>query len=126
MLLRIRSLGHDEPYNELTDAEMSHLMPEYIASQISGQAKRKEERQIEQRQSAIEDCDSKTSNALAARDGKLWLLDHGVDLDNVIYYTHTRKFAFGWRNPLAPEVRSALLDILSEFPFEYEFSEPKY
>ena len=50
-----------------------------------------------------------------------WLLDNGfTDLDNVIYYNHTKTFCFGWRNSLSDKEKSKLLDILCEFPFEYE------
>ena len=50
-----------------------------------------------------------------------WLLDNGFDdLDNVIYYQHKKTFCFGWRTSINKEDRSKLLDILCEFPFEYE------
>jgi hypothetical protein len=48
-------------------------------------------------------------------------MDHGYrDIDNVIYYTHTGKFGFGWRTPLDAAEVSALLDIITEFPYLYE------
>lgn len=52
----------------------------------------------------------------------IWLLDHGLPLDNVIYYSHTDKFGFGWRSPVSPEVKSKILDLMSEFPFNYEIT----
>ena len=42
------------------------------------------------------------------------------DLDNVIYYTHTKRFCFGWRNPLGERTKSFLCSILEEFPFDYD------
>jgi hypothetical protein len=73
----------------------------------------------------LEKYQKQTTNATNERDGMLWLWEHNVPLDNVIYYSHTGRFAFGWRSPLAPEVRSRLLEILSEFPGEYDFAEPR-
>jgi hypothetical protein len=51
-----------------------------------------------------------------------WLLDNDLFiLDNVIYYSHTGVFCFGWRDPIDADTKSLLLDKLSEFPFDYEF-----
>ena len=52
-----------------------------------------------------------------------WLLDHDINiLDNVIYYNHTKRFKFGWRTPLTNDEKSKFLDILVEFPFDYDLS----
>jgi hypothetical protein len=40
--------------------------------------------------------------------GKLWMLDHGVDPDNVIYYASSDTFCVGWRTPLEPEEADAV------------------
>lgn len=53
-------------------------------------------------------------------EGKIWLIERGLPIDNAIYYTHTGRWCFGWRQELTPEDRSALLDVLSEFPYEYD------
>lgn len=42
------------------------------------------------------------------------------DLDNVIYYAHTKRFCFGWRKPLEEKTKSLLSTILEEFPFDYD------
>ena len=50
-----------------------------------------------------------------------WLLDNGLNiLNNVIYYTHTKRFCFGWLNPVDETTKSKLLDTLCEFPFDYD------
>lgn len=50
-----------------------------------------------------------------------WLLDNGfADLDNVIFYGHTQRFCFGWQRKLSDAEKSALLDALCEFPFDYD------
>jgi hypothetical protein len=35
--------------------------------------------------------------------GKIWLLNHGQDLSNWIYYAHTETFTCGWYRPVSPE-----------------------
>ena len=54
----------------------------------------------------------------------LWLLDHGVSVENVIFYDHTGRFCFGWKDRgVSPAVASALRDVLCEFPFDYDIQE---
>mgnify|MGYP000721086373 CR=1 FL=1 len=65
-------------------------------------------------------ADPNAAKAKAEHDGMIWLMDHGISIDNVIYYNHTGKFSFGWRTPLAKDVVSRILDVISEFPFAYE------
>lgn len=52
--------------------------------------------------------------------GRLWWLERGIDDENLIYYNHTGVFCFGWREKVSSEFASRLLDLASEFPFEYE------
>lgn len=52
--------------------------------------------------------------------GKLWAFDHGLNIDNLIYYKHRDIFTFGWRNLVTDAEKSAILDVISEFPYEYE------
>jgi len=50
----------------------------------------------------------------------LWLLDHGILTDNAIWYSHRDIVCFGWREKVSPEGVSAILDVISEYPYEYE------
>lgn len=54
---------------------------------------------------------------------KKWLIDNNVYTDNVIYYSHLKKFSFGWRGTLDSQYKSRLLDVLSKFPYDYEIKE---
>ena len=72
------------------------------------------------RQGLIDDAAKKSQQRQAELDGKLWLMDHGLDIENVIYYSHRDIFTFGWRELLTFEEQSAIRDVISEFPFEYE------
>ena len=69
------------------------------------------------RQDAI---DAKTKLA-----GLEWLVDHGFyAIDKVIFYPHRQIFTFGWQdsNRLTSAEKSLILEIASEFPFDYEIT----
>ena len=119
-LLRMLPIDCKEPRAPLTKAESDHLMPLYTHAQIHGNTERDKKRIADRRSRIIKDAETDIRNATIERDGMLWLIDHGITTDNVIYYKHTGKFSFGWSKPLESDVKSALLDVISEFPFEYE------
>jgi hypothetical protein len=49
-----------------------------------------------------------------------WLIEHNISLDNVIYYNHTGRFCFGWRNKISEKEVPELSQKLIDFPFEYD------
>lgn len=119
-LLRLLPLVGLQQRDKLTEGERAALMPAYIDRQTTGSDSRAKARRDNQRASVLAEYEKDARNATAERDGKLWLWDRGFDLENVIYYSHTGKFCFGWRSPLSDSVVSKLLDVISEFPFPYE------
>lgn len=100
----------------LTDAERALLLPLYTAQQTKGN----DARAVARAKRVREQNASKFATAKLEHDGTLWLLDHGVNTENCIFYSHRRVFTFGWRAPVSAAIRSQLLDILVEFPYEYE------
>jgi hypothetical protein len=53
-----------------------------------------------------------------------WFIKNGIKeeyIDNCIYYSHTGRFCFGWRNPLTEKEKSELQGLLCEFNFDYDF-----
>lgn len=116
-LLRLLPVIEPEPAREpLTQADHDVLMPFYVERQAMLAARMRSK----QRTDVLEKFEKETAAALAERDGMIWLLDRNLGTDNVIYYSHTGKFCFGWRSPLAPEVASRMLVLLADFPFAYE------
>lgn len=117
--------GKREP---LTEAEAATLLPRYQEAQTVGRSARdkaaiaRKRRHILER---VEDAKAKVKHAEIERDGALWALEHlGIRFaDNLIYYSHTGRFCFGWQKALSAEDRSALLDKVSEFPFDYDIGE---
>lgn len=119
-LLRLLPLVGHQDRDNLTKEELEHLMPLYVARQTTGKDSRAKAKRDKERADVLADYDSTTKAATIERDGFLWLWDHGMNLDNVIYYSHTGVFCFGWREPVSASVESAILDFISEFPFAYE------
>jgi len=119
-LLRVASAGEHRPkYSELTDAEKAYLLPLYVKRQTTGTDSRAVRKREKQKRDIQKKYKKETYSAKTEHDGMMWLWEHKVNLDNVIYYSHTDSFCFGWRNPLGVSVESALLDLISEFPHAY-------
>jgi len=104
----------------LTEAEAAHLVPIYREAQIHGATARGRAAATKARTDAVEEAARTIRGAKDKRDGVLWLLDHGVSAENVIYYAHTERFCFGWRRAVSAAEYSALCDVLTEFPFDYD------
>lgn len=122
-LLRLRSIADDDIRSNrpsLTDDERGALLPLYVQRQTTGATSRNAAKLAKQRADLHSDFDESSREALTKRDGMLWLMDNGLSIDNVIYYSHTDKFGFGWRKPIGAAVLSNILDKISEFPFSYE------
>lgn len=119
-LTRMQPIDCKSDRAPLTDAEKAFLMPLYVEAQT----REGKSRDISARKATYAMIEKKYNKAKKAAEneyrGFMWLLDHNVNIDNCIYYNHTDKFCFGWRNTLSETVRSALRDLLAEFPYEYE------
>ena len=122
-LLRLLPVALCMPTRDpLADAERAELLPQYIIRQTTGKDSRAVKALAATRRRIEDKFRMETANAKTEHDGFIWLLDRNVNVDNVIFYNHTQKFSFGWRSALEPSVKNALLDLLAEFPFNYEFS----
>ena len=119
-LTRMMRVSDTSDCPKLTEAEHGYLLPIYTEAQAKGNTARGIARAKKAREDVIKKCESYIENATIERDGMLWLLDNGVNTENCIYYSHSKKFCFGWRAPLSGDVLSYLLDMLCEFPFDYE------
>ncbi len=121
-LTRMRPIDESGPrgkFPELTEAEKAHLLPLYAEAQLHGSTERGKARIAKQRRDILAKRDETIAAAKTEYDGFLWLMDHGYNTDNVIYYSHTGRFGFGWRKKLSGEVLSRTLDLVCEFPFAY-------
>lgn len=115
-LVRLKQVCDDSSPAPLTKEERDFLLPLYIKAQ----SKRVESAKPELRKAILDDYEKELATITTERDGKLWLLDHGVNDENCIYYSHTRRFCFGWRSAYPKSAVPALLECLKRFPFEYD------
>lgn len=123
-LTRLRAVDDQRAdFPELTAAERAERLPLYRAAQMHGATERGKARIAKLRRDIEAKRAKAMANATAEHDGMLWLLGHGfgqLAADNVIYYSHTSRFCFGWRKPLGEAELSTVLDFVSDFPFPYE------
>lgn len=100
----------------LTADERAFLLPLYTQAQTKIREELKAKKILEIRS----DLAQKLKTANMEHDGFLWLLDHDVNTENCIFYSHTGQFSFGWRSPIDGEARTALLESLRQFPFPWD------
>lgn len=118
---------------ELTAEEHASLFPLYHDSQVRGRVARDKEKLEEQRQKVQTEYEETVQKKIPALQvaavveytGKNWLLSHDISIENVIYYSHTHIFSFGWMKPFAPEVQVTLRELLTAFPYPWEFAKEK-
>lgn len=104
---------------ELTAEERDYLLPLYVAARMKGEEKKRAEQRAEVEAEHKRDC----ARAEIEYQGKLWLLDRGMSLENVIFYNHTERFNFGWRTAYGPKAAGAMVDALKGFPFAYDIQQ---
>lgn len=124
-------LGRRAP---LSEEESAVLIPLYEQAQGLGKARRDAEKLSIKRKriaSLVPEAEKKAielvEDAKTEAAALTWLMDAGYGgIDNVIFYSHSKRFGFGWRNPLTKDEHRALLAVLgSEFPFDYDIKTAK-
>lgn len=65
--------------------------------------------------------DSYAAELRKKTDAKIYVLRQGYDLDNLIYYSHTGRFCWGWRNSIPEEAAEELKVKLKDFPGLLDF-----
>lgn len=115
-LLRLKPIDFTGTRAPLTEEETEFLTREhegaYALAQAARRAKLKEriERDAEK---SIRDIGTETS-------GKTRFLDMGLDVDNLIFYPHTGRFCYGWREKVTREGAERIHAQLTKLaPFRY-------
>jgi hypothetical protein len=90
---------------------------------LTAQTARQEEDNEKARGKIIKKAARKIQETELERDGFLWALDHGINTGNLIYYSHSNTFCFGWKSPLDRDVVARLKKRLKGFPGKLEFKE---
>lgn len=119
-LLRLLPVSDENARREpLSEAEREELLPLYLAAQTKLRGEIREK----QRAEVIAEFQKDSQLARTEYEGKLWLLDHGVNLENCIFYNHTGRFSFGWRKPYGEKAAQAMRDALAGFPFAFDIQQ---
>jgi len=123
-LLRLKSGDLRGSYKinreKLTPEEEAEIMPCYIKRQTTGKTSRNANKLRKDRDDIEKKMRNEIADAKTERDGLIWLMDRNISVDNVLFYSHTGRFCFGWRSPVGDKVRAALLEKLADFPFSYD------
>lgn len=112
--------SHSDRYPELTEQEAAILIPRYIHAQTIATGSRAVAKAKSDRKRVEEKRDKAIDNAKQEAAGMLQLLDLNYPIDNVIYYSHTDTFCFGWIKPLCKEELDHVLGFISEFHHKYD------
>lgn len=120
-LLRVMPCDKDYKRNALNVYEDEVLTAEYVYRQTTAQGSRAVEKRGRQKKDILKKYDDERATGEAEKNGLLWLWERFIPLDNVIYFSHTKTFCFGWRNALSAGVKSELLQKLEGFPYPYTF-----
>jgi hypothetical protein len=111
----------DKNRKPLSKAESGHLLPLFRSAQTHGNTERGKVRIAAKRARVEVDYAKAIKNATVERDGMVWLMDKGINTDNVIYYGHTGKFGFGWRKKFSLTAWDDMQEAMGEpFPFPYK------
>lgn len=119
-LLRMLPVESKADRAELTKAEEAHLFPLYTAAQSGATSARAKARHDKKRSDLEKEYKKAIKTAETEYKGFNWLMDNGLNIDNCIYYSHTDRFSFGWLQTVDAEVVNAILEVIREFPFDYE------
>ena len=95
------------------------ILQEYKDAQIGGKSQKGIARTMKVRNDLIEAYEKKATSNEVEFNGKMWFLDNGICIDNLIYYSHTGVFTFGWRNTMTWEESKKVLEVISEFNQPY-------
>lgn len=110
-----------------TPEELAIFEPRFHEAQINGATERgkiriarRREEITKERDKVINGIDATVQQARDLYGARMWLVDHCPELDgNMIFYSHTKEWNFGWRTPFNASELPALAAKLERFPFPY-------
>ena len=114
LLLKLKNINDDSYYKG--------KIPKSIINKIKANQKQArllmlEKEKIEHMESILRDIKNKKIELKAFT----WLVEKDIDFNNVIFYTHTNTFCFGWRDLLNDKQKEVLNKKLKNFPYNWEF-----
>lgn len=122
-LIRYKTLADTTAVGPLTKSEHAYLLPLFKAAQLESADSAAGRKLRKHRASLIANHAKTVENSEIEMTGMLWIMDQGLSTENCIYYSHTKVFTFGWRNPVSKEERKAIDTAMQGFKFNYEVKE---
>lgn len=120
-LTRMRSVSSKGDRPKLNKEESAYLLPLYKDAQKNGNTERGRKRVAGALKAVETEYEKTLAEAKIKRDSALWILKNAPGFHaNWIYYSHTDRHCFGWREKLDDDQVSELLEVISEFPFSYD------
>lgn len=124
-LLRLQMVNDKSDRPALSDEECAELLPIFEEARTRGITARGKARKVAQRAAILADYEKTVSVAAIERDGKLWCNDNGIDTSLVIYYSHTKRWAFNWQERMSADELDRLRGIVAAFPFAHDIKPSK-
>jgi len=115
-LLRLKRINDKTTRGDLNDCDKEVLLKSYYEKQKIGRTNRLN-KNIEDKKKKLKE---NLKNANEEYKGFMWLIENNLNFTNVIYYSHTKTFSFGWRDKLSFKEEQNLKKVLKNFPYEYE------
>lgn len=119
-LLRMMPISFEGNRAELTQEERNLLEPQYLEHQTEAKSVRTTKRLAKERTQVAKDYHEASEKARTEYEGKMWFLNRELNTGNLIYYSHTKTFCLGWREPLDPKLAEAWRKKTEGFPFNLE------
>lgn len=119
-LLRLQLVNDKRDRPALSDEERAELLPIFEEARTRGITARGKARIAKQRADILADYEKTISVAAIERDGKMWCNDNGIDTGLIIYYSHTKRFAFNWQGKLQGDELARLAEKVASFPFPFD------
>jgi hypothetical protein len=120
ILLQLKKVSDERDFKPLSLEDETYLNNLYTKAQINGNSERGKKRIEDLKIKLLEDKTKTIKNAETEYKGFMWLINKGINTNNVIYYNHTNIFCFGWKQNLSFEIEQELKQKLKNFPFKYE------
>ena len=106
---------------EYRDSKTPVIIPESLINEYNERQKlARTVRLKKQQDNKLAQIQSDIESSKIEYDAFKWLIDRNMNFDNVIYYSYTKEFCFGWRNSLSDQDKAELKDALQSFPYPYK------
>mgnify|MGYP006370776307 CR=1 FL=1 len=106
---------------EYRDKKEPVIIPEAIIKEYNERQKESRTARLKKQQdNKLASIQADIESSKIEYDAFKWLIDRDMNFDNVIYYSHSKEFCFGWRNSLSDLDKAELKTALESFPYPYK------